>query len=280
MLALALHCTADSNINPDQSMAWGENIGWINCRPSAAAGADLGEFVCSGFIYSANVGWINLGNGRPANGIHYQNSSAADFGVNRDPEGRLWGLAYGANIGWIHFATNGAPRIDLRTGLLSGSAYGANIGWINLGDANFSLRADSIRGGADSDNDGIPDAWELLRARNLTSLNANTDADRDGVSDLQEYFADTEPLDPGSHLRILNFISTPFGQTSALLWTTRPTRLYRVLMQSEYGSQIPSVRSVSDFQMGNGNPMSVVVTNRSNSLQGFFQIEAIRPLSP
>lgn len=33
-------------------------------------------------IYGANVGWINMGSGDPANHIQYQNNSATDFGVN------------------------------------------------------------------------------------------------------------------------------------------------------------------------------------------------------
>ena len=75
--------------------------GWT-CRGDTNNGAVIGEYVCSGYIYSANVGWINLGSGSPANGIRYQNNSAADFGVNQDGLGNLSGYAYGANIGWIN----------------------------------------------------------------------------------------------------------------------------------------------------------------------------------
>jgi hypothetical protein len=122
-LAGAVQSGADSTINPNHASAWGGNIGWTNWRPDQANGAQIGEFVCAGYIYSANAGWINLGNGRPANGVRYQNQSATDFGVNHDQLGNLTGLAYGANIGWINFETNGAPRLDLQTGKLSGSVF-------------------------------------------------------------------------------------------------------------------------------------------------------------
>jgi hypothetical protein len=38
-------------------------------------GAVIGDHVCSGFIWAANVGWINLGNGAPANQVHYRQRS-------------------------------------------------------------------------------------------------------------------------------------------------------------------------------------------------------------
>jgi parallel beta-helix repeat protein len=40
---------------------------------------------------------------------------------------------------------------------------------------------------ADTDQDGIDDAWELLFFGNLTTADATSDYDRDGYSDLQEY---------------------------------------------------------------------------------------------
>jgi hypothetical protein len=70
------------------------SAGWIGPAGLAntANGAVIGAYVCSGYIYSANVGWINLGSGSPANGIQYQNDSATDFGVNQDGLGNLRGL--------------------------------------------------------------------------------------------------------------------------------------------------------------------------------------------
>ncbi len=79
---------AASTIDPLNRYSYGANIGWINWRGDVANGAVIGEYVCSGYIYAANVGWINLGSGGPANGIQYQNNSAADFGLNQDGTSR------------------------------------------------------------------------------------------------------------------------------------------------------------------------------------------------
>src|SRR5205809_521054 len=82
-------------------------------------------------------------------------------------------------------------------------SWGANIGWISLGDSTFILQIESFGNGNDSDGDGIPDAWEIAHAGNLTSLSANGDFDHDGQSDLEEYLADTDPTDPFDNLRIV-----------------------------------------------------------------------------
>src|SRR5437879_5803189 len=159
LIAVPLTAHAASTINSTNQYGWGANIGWTNWRPDFDAtnteGVVTGKFVCSGYIYAANVGWINMGSGNPVDHIQYQNNSATDFGVNcivYDKEylsayqtahnlpadtpqpgyALLRGYAYGANIGWINFEPQGNPRISLSTGNLSGYAYSANCGWINL----------------------------------------------------------------------------------------------------------------------------------------------------
>src|SRR5215470_9711904 len=73
---------AATSINPTNHYCYAANIGWIDWRGDVANGAVIGQTICSGYIYGANIGWINLGNGTPVNGLHYQNNSAGDFGVN------------------------------------------------------------------------------------------------------------------------------------------------------------------------------------------------------
>ena len=82
LLASAPGSHAATTIAAAYSFAYGANLGWMNCRGDVTNGAVVGEFVCSGSIYSANCGWISLGSGTPANGFSYANNSATDFGVN------------------------------------------------------------------------------------------------------------------------------------------------------------------------------------------------------
>jgi hypothetical protein len=68
--------------------------------------------------------------------------------------------------------------------------------------------------GEDSDNDGLPDAWEralissLGGNKTLADINPNDDADGDGLSNLQEYLAGTYAFDPkdGFTLNILRTV--------------------------------------------------------------------------
>lgn len=139
-LPLIASAHADTTIDPANRYAWGANIGFTDWRPSTADGVSVGPNFCSGFIYTANVGWIKMGTGMPAHGTSYSNDSPSDFGVNCSvgPAGEknLRGFAYGANIGWVNFEATGNPRVIVATGQLRGYIWSANCGWINLDDGN------------------------------------------------------------------------------------------------------------------------------------------------
>lgn len=287
VLLLALPVTAATTINAANAHSYGANFGWMNWRGDVNNGAVIGEFRCSGFIYAANVGWIHLGDGSPANGVRYENNSAADFGVNHDGAGGLYGFAWGANIGWLNFTNRDAagvpfarPSVDLASGRLSGFVWSANCGWISLSNAFAFVQTDSISPGPDADADGLPDAWELSYAPDLAMLNGSGDSDGDGFSDRQEYIADTNPTDPGSALRITAFAAAAQGTANSITWMSRPTRQYRVLERDDLNAGF----LWSDTGLGFISPDPGVSTTRafSDSLapHRFFQVEARRPLAP
>ena len=69
-LSVSLGATqAGSTIDDVNASGYGANIGFISWKPSAGDGVSIGEFICSGFIYAANGGWISMGNGSPTNHI-------------------------------------------------------------------------------------------------------------------------------------------------------------------------------------------------------------------
>ena len=115
-------------------------------------------------IYSANFGWINLGNGSPTNGIYYQNIATNDFGVNQDGLGNLRGYAWGANLGWINFEyQRRSLKVDLRTGHYERLRTTAPTGAGSKLQQRLCLCADrhypSRAGGWNAN--GLPVAWEL-----------------------------------------------------------------------------------------------------------------------
>ena len=268
---------ADTTINLANKYAYGANFGWMDWTGDGANGAVIGEYVCSGYIYSANVGWINLGSGAPANGIYYQNLSANDFGVNQDGLGNLRGYAYGANIGWINFDDTGAARLDLATGQLSGYAWSANCGWISLSNAVAYVQTDSIQAGADSNSDGIPDAWELQNFGTI-SIDVNGDPDGDGLSNLQEYLAGTDPNDVNSVLKITAYAFAPGGTNTTLTWNSVTTRFYHAQKALDPGNN-----TWADSDLGLIAPAGSSTSGNftdTNAPMRFYRVQAVRPLMP
>ena len=269
---------AATTINPAHPHAYGANIGWMDWRGDTNSGAVIGEYVCSGYVYAADVGWIHLGGGAPTNGIQYQNISASDFGVNHDGRGNLRGLAYGADIGWLNFETIGAPAVDLKTGRLSGSIYSANCGWISLSNAFAFVQTDLIAPGVDTDGDGMADAWERQQFGNLTTANASTDTDHDGQSDLQEYLADTNPNDSNDNLRITQQDFSPGGTTAMLTWRSTPTRCYFI-------QKTPDLTTTLWLDGGLGiiSPDGASTSRAfadTNAPMRFYRVQAVKPLAP
>ena len=256
----------------DTCAAWGVPA----TRGDVNNGAVIGDYVCSGSIYAANVGWINLGSGSPTNGIRYQNLGASDFGVNNDGLGNLRGYAWGANIGWINFETNGAPKVDLVTGKMSGCIYSANCGWISLSNAFAFVQADSFSPGPLAP-DGLPVPW-LLANFGTTNVNANADPDGDGMSNAQEYLAGTNPNDAASNLKITGGTFAPGGTNVTLAWSSVLTRLYHI--QESFNVASPAWYNSSLGLISPDGSLTTRTFAESNAPIRFYRIQAVRPLSP
>lgn len=269
---------ADSTVHTSDRHAYGANVGWTNWKwdPATPEGASLEPYLLRGRIYAGNVGWIDLGDGAPADGIFYA-QTGGEWGVNHDGSGGLSGWAYGANIGWVLFdpSQKAPPRVDLASGALTGYAYGANVGWINLEGV-----VTCVGEGTDSDSDAIADSWEyeMLAAdgqsADLTILTSTGDADGDGVSDVDEYAADTNPFDPLEVLRITSVVpDVPLGEVELSWGTWSPRRVYTV--NSSPDLQIWSLEMDDLFAdtltLVKGTPLPSAL---------FFQVESAIPLCP
>ena len=265
---------AATTISAANHYAYAANLGWLDWHGDTTNGAVIGEYVCSGNLYSANVGWINLGSGSPTNGIYYQNLSADDFGVNQDGLGNLRGYAYGANIGWINFENTGAPKLDLSSGNLSGSVWSANCGWISLSNAVAYLQTDTIRPSALA-SDGLPSAW-LLAYFGTTTVDASADPDHDGMSNGEEYLAGTNPNDANDYLRITSITrGSPTTTYTTLTWSGKMTRCYAV--------QRRTALAPGDFWLEfftSTFPGATSIGFDQTAGQQFYRVRAFRPLMP
>jgi hypothetical protein len=280
-----------TTIDANHHYSYGANIGWMEwLADSPADGVSIGEFICSGWIYAANVGWINMGSGLPVNHIQYQNNSATDFGVNFSVDPMqpgyavLRGLAYGANIGWINFEVTGNPRLSLFTGRLSGYAYSANCGWINLDDmlglnAHY-VQTDHIAMGIDSNGNGIADAWEylyfggLLGAGQQNSLSPNGN----GMTLLQDYNDGVSPLSINNGLRITAYSTNSGGVSSNVTFTSTTARLYTIEVNGDITQPLNWTDSgLGLFAPDQGARTTRIVTQAS-ATKKVFRVKTMRPL--
>ena len=77
---------------------------------------------------------------------------------------------------------------------------------------------------ADANSNGLPDDWEMTHWTNLVSALPDEDSDGDGVPNRDEYWANTNPRDSNSVLRILPFTAGD----PALRWSSVGGTRYRV----------------------------------------------------
>lgn len=134
------------NIDSTFEWAWGENIGWADFS-STAGSVTVETYYLMGYIRVEKAGWINLGDGTPGGGDHYGNASYADFGVNNDGAGNLYGYGWNENVGWINFSSGNYPeRVTIdENGNFSGYAWARKAGWVNfssLGSVSYRVKTD------------------------------------------------------------------------------------------------------------------------------------------
>ena len=132
------------NIDAVKKWAWGTTVGWINFAPVVGSDNSLGAALYSdhleGYIWGESIGWVRLGTHTGGGNYTYSNTSAADYGVNRNnATGPLSGFAWGTSVGWIKFdPANGGVTIA-PSGSFDGYAWGESIGWIHFKGDGYNV---------------------------------------------------------------------------------------------------------------------------------------------
>lgn len=118
--------------------------------------------------------------------------------------------------------TSGVP-VPLRNNVLVKARALSGTTWSALTEAQLQV--------ADSDGDGMPDAWERNHGLDpQKASDAALDADSDGASSLEEYRVGTDPRDRESSLRIESIHAT--RQAVSIRFTAAAWRSYSVIYQN------------------------------------------------
>ncbi len=166
-------------------------------------------------------GTANLGNSRWLQFIADNDASATpnhvSFSLN--PAGEAIGIFSGSGV-QLEAISFAAQSIDISGGRFPDGSVTITALAPTPGAAN-------VQAAADTDHDGIPDAWEIAHGLDPNNAaDALLDADGDGQSNLAEYYAGTDPQNAADTLRAS--ITSPVPGTNHLLFTAQASKGYSI----------------------------------------------------
>jgi hypothetical protein len=141
-------------------------------------------------------------------------------------------------------------------------------GWIQAaGEVSFLAEDFSLTSGSipeeDSDNDGLPDAWEIEHFGNITTSAGPGDNDNDGWSDMDEYIASTSPTNSGS---AFNIVDNAVTNVRVIIITVGPPTTNSRVYDVYWNTNLASANAWAGYGLdrtgrADGGAIQMVVTN-------------------
>ncbi len=128
----------------------------------------------------------------------------------------------------------------------------------------------------DSNANGLPDAWEETWFGGYTNGVPDADADGDGFSNLQEYVADTKPLDGQSYVRIAG-IAVNGGGKQVQVGDTSAGRSYRLFSRNQLLPGGGPWEPATGLEPGADNVTTLTDTNTPPGRVRVYKVEVDLP---
>jgi hypothetical protein len=122
-------------------------------------------------------------------------------------------------------------------------------------------------GSADTDNDGMADAWESMHGLIVGVNDSSGDPDHDGMTNLAEYLAGTDPQDPNSKLWLQ--ITPPSPSSVAVQFTAISNLTYSVQYRTSLSTG--SWLLLQNISLASTNRF-IRLTNSSANPAGFYRV--------
>ncbi len=125
---------------------------------------------------------------------------------------------------------------------------------------------------ADTNHDGLPDAWQILYFGSISSTNATpgADPDHDGMSNLNEYLSGTIPNNSNSVLKITAFTMAASDQSFQLAFPSLLQRYYQIQQTTDLLH--PDWMGYTNAVFGTGTLLPVSGPTVSNAPAMFYRV--------